>query len=173
MGKTSDFERRENDTYDTWDTRAVKPLSAFFMPGAEFIEPCAGRGALVDQLRGMGLVCTEAFDIVPRRSDIATGNVFDRRFSPADRVITNAPFFRPVLNAVIDHVSPQCELWLLAPASWLFTHHYRRHGGLLHFVLPIGRLRWIEGTKHDHKEDCAWYRFGPGAPTHPIIYPRT
>lgn len=40
-------------------------------------------------------------------------------------------------------------------------------------VLPIGRLKWIEGSEHSGKEDCCWYFFHPGeGVTEPKLLPR-
>lgn len=75
MGKRSDFARRRNDLYRTFDPRAVAALLPHLGPFVWFYEPCAGDGVLVDQLEA------------------------------------------------------------------------------------VGRLRWIEGTTMDGKDDCAWYLF--------------
>lgn len=170
MGKRSDFAPRKNDAYLTWDRRAVPPLLPY-LSSAEFVEPCAGEGHLIDQLEGYGLRCVQALDVEPGRVDIEYGDARTLRVAPGRQVITNPPWSRPLLHAIIDNLAPQVDAWLLFDSDWLFTQQsgpYRRH---LHLVVPVGRLRWVENTPHDAVDSCAWYLFGPNAPPAPIIAP--
>ena len=49
MSKRSDFKRRKNDTYDTPD-KGIVPLIPHIHEFSNFIEPCAGKGNLIDFL---------------------------------------------------------------------------------------------------------------------------
>lgn len=171
MGKRSDFPRRANDAYDTWDVRALRPLLSLVGPGS-FVEPCAGKGDLVDQLEAAGLPCALAFDVEPRRFDIEYGDAMTAQLPPGSRVITNPPWSRPLLHAIIENFAPQCETWLLFDSDWPFTQRAQKPLRWCHAILPIGRLRWIPGSKWDAQDNVAWYLFGPDPPTAPILLPR-
>lgn len=174
MAKRSDFERRPRDAYLTWDKRAVPPLLPHLSGFKRFVEPCAGRGDLVDQLEGHGLQCVQAYDIHPLRDDIEVGDALEAELpSNADFFITNPPWKRPLLHAIIERLASRSQAWLLFDAGWAYS---KRAGPYLerycHRVVPIGRLRWVEGTKYDGTDDVAWYLFGPGAPGAPRLEPR-
>jgi hypothetical protein len=177
MGKRSDFPRRKNDAYLTWDKRALPPLLRYINgPHNRFVEPCAGAGHLVDQLEAAGHRCVQAYDIAPQRYDIEVGDVlasYGRLPASADRWITNPPWTRPILHAIIEILGARAETWLLFDSDWAFTKQAAPYlERYCHRIVPIGRLRWEEGTTDDAKDNCAWYHFGPGAPGRPIIEPR-
>lgn len=177
MGKRSDFARRKNDAYLTWDKRAVPPLLPHIAgPHNRFVEPCAGRGDLIDQLEAGGHRCVLAYDIAPQRYDVEYGDVLatSALLPPgADRYISNPPWSRPLLHAIIAHLAARAETWLLFDSDWAFTRQARPYlEAYCHRVVPIGRLRWVEGTDHDSQDNCAWYHFGPGASGKPILEPR-
>jgi len=99
MGKRSNFERWERDFY-VEHAAAVPPLIPHLrLHGVRtFAEPCCGDGALVNYLEEFGLRCTYA-------GDIATGNDALARAShgESDCVITNPPYARPLMHALISH----------------------------------------------------------------------
>jgi len=171
VGKRSTFERRANDAYDTWDARALPPLLRL-LPVGSFVEPCAGNGTLIDAMEACGHRCVQAFDVEPRRHDIERADATTAKVADGSRVVTNPPWSRPLLHAIIENLAPQAETWLLFDAGWAFT---RQAAPLLrhcHRIVVVGRLRWIAGTKFDAQDDCAWYHFGPGAPAFPHLVPR-
>ena len=142
-----------------------------YLDAAEFVEPCAGEGHLIDQLESYGLRCVQALDVEPGRDDIEYGDATSIRLAPGSRVISNPPWTRPILHAIIENLAPQAPAWLLFDSDWLFTQQsapFLRH---LHLVVPVGRLRWVEGSPHDAVDSCAWYLFGPNAPPAPTIAP--
>lgn len=158
------FERKERDYYPTPDS-AVKPLLPLLAPGTRFIEPCAGDGRLIEALQIAGHVCVEAFDIEPQDDCIAKADARHWRrdgyvSSYGHRmIITNPPWARPVLHALIDHLPRQHPTWLLFDADWA---HTRQAGPLLrtcHLIVSVGRVKWEPGSKHQGKDNCAWYFF--------------
>lgn len=169
MGKRSNFAKRKNDAYLTWDRRAVPPLLPY-LDVREFVEPCAGEGHLLDQLEGYGLRCSRAVDVEPGRFDIEQGDACTLRTGGVP-VITNPPWSRGVLHEIIANLAPQGDTWLLFDADWLFTQQSAANRQYLHLVVPIGRLRWIAGSDHDAQDSCAWYLFGPNPPPAPVVAP--
>lgn len=164
--------RHRNDFYRTIDARAVAALLPHVPPGAVFLEPCAGDGSLIGLLEAVGLHCYGRFDIapacpyVPRRDALSwTSGPHD----PCPRIITNPPWARPLLHALIAHFVRQAdEVWLLFDSSWAQTGQASGIGGLFCTdIVAAGRLKWFEGSKHDATDDCSWYRFSrdKAAPT--------
>lgn len=66
MGKRSNFKRRDKDTYDTFDPKALPPLLRYLPKDLKFWEPCAGRYDLAAGLEQAGHKCEVATDIAPR-----------------------------------------------------------------------------------------------------------
>ena len=139
MGKRSDFTRMKNDSYDT-PTECVSHLVRMMAlieghkyPGEprRFVEPCAGRGALVDELESRyGWVCTDKFDIEPRAPGVKKADftkVTLKRLAPASAlVVTNPPWTRLLLHALVDRlIEAEAEAYLLVDGNWLFTMQAR------------------------------------------------
>ena len=121
-------------------------------------------------LEAHGFACSQAFDLVPRRADIEQADATTARVS--GRVVTNPPWSRPLLHAIIANLASQVETWLLFDAAWAFTRQAAPLLPLCHKIVVVGRLKWEPGTPHDAQDDCAWYQFGPGAPGIPAFYGR-
>lgn len=176
MGKRSDFKRIDKDCYDTIDPRAVAALLPHLdvSDGFHFLEPCAGRGCLVDALEAAGGECILKGDIAPRREDITH---FDATCPKAwaerpkiggrwrnVKVITNPPWNRPELHQIISLWSQGYEdFWLLFDADWAHTQQARPLLRHCRNIVSIGRLKWIPETTMTGKDNCAWYNFDPGA----------
>lgn len=160
MSKRSDqFERRKNDTYDT-PFSAVTPLIEHLPRACYFIEPCAGRGDLVDHLEKFGHTCVAKFDIEPRRADIVQRSAFSLRIkSGRPLIITNPPWARSTLHPMIRHFASQAETWLLFEADWFHTRQAVEFLPILHKMVSVGRVRWIEGSSMDGMENASWYCF--------------
>lgn len=155
MGKRSDFKRRKNDFYSTFDPRAVAALLPHLEPGTRFIEPCAGDGILARQLIAAGHVCMAASDIEPQADGVRApdGAVF----------ITNPPWTRQLLHRIIAHLSDQAPTWLLFDADWMHTQQAAPFMPRCRRIVSVGRLKWIPDSTMDGKDNCAWYLFGkPG-----------
>ncbi len=159
MGKRSSFARVERDYWRTIDPRAVAALLPHLAPGTRFVEPCAGDGTLLDQIVAAGHVCARAWDIEPQRADIDQRDALTRLVGNVDCFITNPPWTRALLHRLIVHLAMQHPTWLLFDADWIHTKQAAPFLPMLRMVVSVGRLRWIEGTKHDGKDNCCWYLF--------------
>jgi hypothetical protein len=172
VGKRSDFERVERDYYPT--PRAVaQPLLAHLNPRTRFVEPCAGDGRLMRHLQEIGHICVDAFDIEPQHESVSQGNALYDYFEDATMTaITNPPWRRDFLHPFITHWRAQMPTWILCDADWAHTVQAKPFLPYCHKIVAVGRVKWIEGSKHTGKDNCAWYLFGAvEAPT--IFYERT
>lgn len=154
MGKRSTFERRPMDDYATIDPAAVRPLIPHLRGIETFAEPCAGEGVLVRHLQGYGLRCVYSGDI---REGV---DALDLHFlGEADAIITNPPWTREVLHQMIRHFQRQAPTWLLFDADWAHTKQSSPFIANCSHIVAVGRVKWILGSKHTGKDNCAWYRF--------------
>ena len=153
MGKRSNFERREADFYPT-PRAAVVPLIPYLRGTRSFAEPCVGDGALVRHLEEFGLCCVYADDIRSGQDALA----FDD-YGGADVIITNPPYTRPVMHALIGHFQRITPTWLLLDSDWASTRQASPFMGSCSDIVAIGRVKWIEGSKHTGKDNHAWFRF--------------
>lgn len=176
MGKRSSFERRERDFYPTPE-KAVQPLEPYLEKGCRVFEPCAGDGALVSHLEALGVVCVGATDIKPQAEAIAQLDALspelERMFKTyrADVIVTNPPWERETLHAMIEHFRAIAPTWLLFDADWWHTKQSAPFAAYCERIVPIGRVKWIEGSKHTGKDNAAWYLF-TSSPAETIIHPR-
>lgn len=178
MGKRSSFSRRKSDAYLTFDQRAYPPLMRHLTRKARFLEMCAGRGDLALALMERGLECVAAIDVQPQdewiyRSDALGATVEEIRATGATHIITNPPWTREILHLMIVLFSDALPTWLLFDADWIHTQQSAQYLPRLRKVVSVGRLRWIEGSSDDGKDNCAWYLFGPPSSQPPRIYGRT
>jgi hypothetical protein len=164
MGKRSSFKRRPQDKYRTFDPRGAATLAPYLPWGCRFWEPCAAAGDLVRNLQAFGPECVAATDITPEaesiyRLDAMTATRADVDATGATHIITNPPWTRDTLHRMITHFSALRPTWLLFDADWLFTAQSAPYVSRLARVVPVGRLKWIEGSPHQSKDSCAWYQF--------------
>lgn len=167
MGKRSNFERKERDFYPTPEA-AVRPLVETIKPML-YVEPCAGDGALISILQKYGFPCQWASDLEPAQNNrtnmcITQMNAFDmpKINSP---IITNPPWDRKILHPMIEHfvmIAGRHPVWLLFDADWLYTQQSRPYSKMLRHIIPVGRVKWIPGSKNTGKDNCAWYCFRAG-----------
>jgi len=165
MGKRSDFERVARDYYPTPE-EAVKPLIDHLpQEGFSFVEPCAGDGRLVDHielLTDYAGNCHFASDIEPQRKDVMQWDALDVQPNDVldiDYCITNPPWERNFLHNFIDTWLGIMPTWLLFDADWM---HTKQSSVLITYcskIVSVGRVKWIEGSKHTGKDNCAWYLF--------------
>lgn len=160
MGKRSEFERKPRDFYPT-PFEAVEPLTPHLPKlghSNEYWEPCCGDGQLVGHLLRWGFKATGWSDIEPQCSgawpmDARTLKVSTPLF------ITNPPWDRPILHAIIENLRTQALTWLLIDADWAHTKQAKPYLPYCSHIVAIGRVKWIPGSKHTGKDNCCWYRF--------------
>lgn len=172
MGKRSNFDRVPKDLYRTTDPRAVAALLPFLAPNTNFVEPCAGHMDLVWSLRAAGHVPNWASDIQCREVTSIVSGVPVITYVPAidaltlttpltlsDCIITNPPFSKEALFPMISHFRKFNKAWLLLPAD--FMHNKQSCDAMRHcsLIVPIGRLKWFEGTKHGSTDNYCWFLF--------------
>ena len=144
MGKRSSFERIPRDFYPT-PYAAVPPLIPHLRGVRTFAEPCCGDGALVRHLESLGLRCVYA-------GDIATGQdaLTLEQYGDADAIITNPPYTRPLMHALIAHFQRIAPTWLLLESDWAL----HQAGRPLHAVLlryRFGRPPALDRGNHDEQ----------------------
>ena len=163
--------RRERDFYPS-PYKAVLPLLPQLAAGATFYECCAGDGRLIDHLAFHGFRCTGASDIRPMRGDIHTMAALDLTeldCEGADLIITNPPHDRPLMHALIDHLRQLRPTWLLLPADWIFTRQAGPYLAFCKVIVPIGRMKIIEGSRTNGFDNYCWARFEQGQTDNPRI----
>lgn len=168
MGKRSDFERKKGDFYPT-PFEPCAALFPFLKPATRFIEPCAGDGRLIRHFESQGHKCLYACDIDPQGEGIETRDalscfgdtLFDDgfRLPPCDLIITNPPWERPALHAMISAFVNHADTWFLFDADWKETKQAAPFKALCRDIVPVGRVKWIEDSKGGGMENAAWYRF--------------
>jgi hypothetical protein len=159
MGKRSNFERKKKDLYKTIDPKSVERLSKYV--SGSYIEPCAGDGSLIRLLDPYGLTCDYACDIEPMATGIEQLDVlfFGSKLPPCDKIITNPPWERKALHAMINLFRNHAPTWLLFDAGWMFCEQAKPFLTFCSRIVSVGRLYWEE--KHiKGMEDCCWYEFG-------------
>jgi hypothetical protein len=164
LGKRSNFERRKADFYPT-PLAAVPHLIPHLRGVRTFGEPCSGDGALVRHLESYGLRCIYQGDIANGRDALATD-----RYGDIDVIITNPPYARPLMHALIAHFGRIAPTWLLLELDWAATKQATSFMPCCSDIVSIGRLRWIEGTTMSGKQNFGWYRFDARHSAGPIFH---
>lgn len=161
MGKRSSFERVEKDYYRTIDPRAVAALATHLPKPVTYVEPCAGKGDLIESLYRLGHTCVRASDISPSGYGIDRRDALTLEYAyPAQCIITNPPWSRPILHRMIEHFVKIADYaWLLFDADWAHTRQSATYMPYCTHIVSVGRLVWIPGTNTSGKDNCAWYRF--------------
>lgn len=175
------YKRADRDLYETIDKNAVLPLLEHLPAGSRFTEPCAASGHLIRHLEDAGHVCVQSSDIVPLTARVQKMDAMTltEKSLRGDFIITNTPWKREILHAMIHHFRLLAPTWVLFDADWQYTKQEdlaKRHNvptvlelmKYCHKIVAVGRVCWIEGTKSGGTQDCAWYLFCPeenqGAP---------
>jgi hypothetical protein len=164
MGKRSNFKRREADFYPT-PRAAVIPLIPHLRGIRNFAEPCAGDGALVRHLQGFGLRCVYSGDIRTGRDAFAVDS-----YGVADAIITNPPYTRDLMHRLIAHFQSIAPTWLLLEMDWASTRQAAPFMPSCSDIVAIGRVKWIEGSKHTGKDNYGWFRFDARHRSDPIFH---
>lgn len=100
----------------------------------------------------------------PRGPGVAPGDAFcAANYPDGALVITNPPWARawlhPYLRFLIEEL--RRPAWLLWDADWMHTKQAAPYQGHVGAVVSVGRVRWIEGSRHTGKDNCAWYHVVP------------
>lgn len=167
MGKRSNFERNARDFYAT-PQKAVEPLRSL-IAGSRFIEPCAGDGRFKDFFPNE---CIFMSDIAPQgtRNDIKQFDVFGytkeivNQHDMIDYFVTNPPFLNSKesgwqLNRMILHLASIRPTWLLLPFDYACNKKSYDCMIQCQYIIPIGRVQWIEGSGISSTDNYAWFKF--------------
>lgn len=155
MGKYSDFDRIPQDAYQTPE-RPVHYLLPHLHGIRTFAEPCVGEGQLKRALEKFDRICAHEGDIKTGQDALTDPLLETRKF---DAIITNPPWTRDVMHAMIRRFMMIAPTWLLFDSDWAFNVD---SGSLIKHcstIVPVGRVKWFPGTSDGGKVNCAWYRF--------------
>ena len=110
-------------------------------------------------LESFGLRCVYAGDIDTGR-DALKLTAADCDGAP---IITNTPYKKPLMHDLIVHFQEVAPFaWLLLELEWASRKLSRPFQRSCTDIVPIGQIKWIEGSKHASYEHYAWYRFEAG-----------
>ena len=154
-------ERIENDRYFT-PAKAVRPLAARLAPGTRFYEPCAGDGAIITHLATHNMFCVGARDIAPLGDFIERGDALaltEQDIGDAELLITNPPYERGLMHALIDHFSRLRPTWLLVEMDWLATLQAEPFLRFASDIIVVRRMKLFKGTPSEGYDNYVWIRF--------------
>ena len=63
------------------------------------------------------------------------------------------------MHGLIAHFQRIAPTWLLLDSDWASTRQAAPFLPHCSDIVAIGRVKWIEGSKHTGKDNYAWYRF--------------
>ena len=162
--------RKERDFYPT-PSKAVVPLIDHLEGAKTFLEPCAGNGALIQHIETLTSYCwscKKAYDIDPQPTpitypvNIAQRNALSLTIHDVvdiDYIITNPPFQWDMLQPLLDHLPDLRPTWLLLPFGYACNKRMAPYMEKCKKLVPIGRVKWIEGSKQTSTDDYGWYLF--------------
>lgn len=165
MGKRSNFEKNPRDYYRTFDPKAGIALKPFVEEGLTYFEPFAGAGDLIKQLDFVE--CKWASDIEPQQNEgeiyireISAFHLPKTQISNYDLMITNPPWTKDVFHRSLEHFVPLIDCWFLMSSNWKQNKGSAEYvNKWLTDIVPIGRMKWIEGSPHSSVDDCEWLKF--------------
>lgn len=165
MGKRSSFTRRPQDAYDT-PLNPVRFLVPHLQARFSYAELCAGQHDLIDHLALLRpeAECVIATDIKPRdervfRTDILEATIQEIEALGVDYIITNPPWTRELLHAIIMLFCQARPTWLLFDSDWAYTDQALPYLRYCRKIVAIGRVKWIENSSHSGKDNASWYLF--------------
>jgi hypothetical protein len=91
-------------------------------------------------------------------------------YGGADAIITNPPYIRPLMHALIEHFARSLPTWLLLETDWACTKQAAPFLRSCSDIVSVGRLRWIEGTSMSGMQNFAWYRFNARHSAGPMFH---
>lgn len=167
MGKRSDFKRVARDFYPT-PNAALLPLVPF-LDDLDYVEPCAGDGALISHLKRHNKFVISASDIEPQGPNIDKLDVLDIKKCDGDMFVTNPPWEWSILKDIIPHLSTLAPTWLLLNADLMHNIRMGPYMKKCAKVVSVGRVKWF-GSQAG-MENASWYQF-IDQPTQTIFYGR-
>ena len=63
------------------------------------------------------------------------------------------------MHRLIAHFQRIAPTWLLLELDWSATKQAAEYMRCCSDIVTIGRVKWIEGSKHTGKDNHAWFRF--------------
>jgi len=164
MGKREavKFDKKPRDSYYTIDPAATLALVPHLDPLNNYVEPCAGGGDLIKQIRALnGPFCVGSYDIEPQDPNITQRNCLtlsERDLWGVDLFVTNPPFTWSVLKPIIDHLTSLRPAWMLLPADYMHNVRVGPYMKQCSKVVSVGRLYWEE-NKVKGVDNFAWFLF--------------
>ena len=172
----------------------MEPLLPHLPERFTYVEPCAGAGALIQALSSFegvshdGRFCplleygsdiaipdqlwaseveniSSSKDYVPFQHFRVQDALDIKDVEPrVDFFVTNPPWSRPTLHALIMHLSAIRPTWLLFDADWAHTRQAAHYMVFLRRIVSVGRIKWIPDSPHTGKDNCAWHLFSTNYP---------
>lgn len=159
------FERAEDDFYPT-PPEAVDPLFSHLLQEHTnaFAEPCYGDGSLAGHLEKLGMKCVAKGDL--RGEPPLDARYWQREhYGQAKVVITNPPWEHQIMVSIMERQSDMLPSWFLIYSDWLFTHQSAlAMRERCTDIVPVGRLKWIKGSKSVGFDNCCWVRMWKDKP---------
>jgi hypothetical protein len=153
------YERKDQDFYPT-PREAVLPVVPYLRRDGiqTFADPCVGDRSMADVLEAEGFACTAW-------GDLSYGNGLDARrwesdyFDGCDAVITNPPWDRASMPAIMTHLSTFRPCWFLIYWDWLSNRAAAPFvDQLVTDIVPIGRVKWIPDSASVGFDNSCWVR---------------
>lgn len=127
-----------------------------------FAEPCYGDGSLAGSMTARGFSCVASGDINDDPPLDARHWSRDH-YGPAKFVVTNPPWEHQMMVAIMAQQSGWLPSWFLIYSDWLFTHQsFLAMRERCTDIVPVGRLKWIKGSKSVGFDNCCWVRMWHG-----------
>lgn len=167
----SNYERKENDLYQTspWATEAL--LRHFPVRGRKVWEPAAGNHLMADVLADNGAEVRTSDIVTYDRPHDAIFNFLDRAADPepwSEAIITNPPYGKSNRDAVrfaelaLQRCSGLVALLLTAKFDFGKTrcHLFRDNPRFVAKIALIDRIQWFPGETSGTEDHC-WVIWGP------------
>lgn len=177
------FEKSDRNYYPT-PVEAIDPLTHHLGDLSGFIEPCVGDGRLAAHLNSLGYPCLGTNDIHPlmdvkEHPELPTPSQYDvTSFENVEALIgglgakaetdfvfiTNPPWpdrsgkGTPV-TTMLDAMLFWAPVWFLLSADFGHNKYAKPYLPRCSKIVSVGRVKWIEGSKHSGVDNAAWYLF--------------
>ena len=159
MGKRSDFEHRKDDDYPTPIKGVLPVIPLLRAEGVTKLAELCGPpdSVLVRTLNASGFEYVYTNDI--NYGGKCALSCSKAELNGAQVIATNPPHSRPILHQMILHFSSMLPTWLLLDSDWAQTQQAAPYLKYCTTILPVGRIKWIENSKHSGKDNFGWHRF--------------